>query len=115
MQEMAQSIHRLNELGYSNRAIARELGISRESVNKTVRRIGAVSPFAKPERVPPPPGKKERTCRRGDVLMEFWGGMDDFVVPLRAVVVRQFKHFTHCRVEAFQDGEWHYVYDQCFE
>jgi hypothetical protein len=113
--DMTERIQRLNGMGFSNRAIARELGISRESVNKAVRSMGAVSPFAKPVRVLPRPEKEARTYRCGDVLMHFAGGNDDCTVPLRAVVVRQYKHFAHCRVEALHDGQWNYVYDQCFE
>ncbi|MFZ5975581.1 MAG: hypothetical protein ACOYU3_09310 [Bacillota bacterium] len=115
MDDKAASIQRLNGLGLSNRAIARELGISRETVNKAVRSMGAVSPFAKAVRVLPLPGRKTRTYRRGEVLMHFDGGNDGCTVPLRAVVIRQYGRFAHCRVEALHDGQWNYVYDQCFE
>jgi hypothetical protein len=110
----AERILLLNRKGYSNRAIARELGISRESVNKAVLSMGAVSPFARPVRVMPNPVEKERALRGGDVLAYFSGGIDDVPVSLRAVVVRQYRRFLHCRVEALQDGQWVYVYDQCF-
>ena len=115
MYDRTESIQRLNGRGFSNRAIARELGISRESVNKAVRGMGAVSPFAKPVRVLPRPVKKGRAYRCGDVLMCYLGGSEGCTVPLRAVVIKRYKRFTHCRVEALHDGQWDYVYDQCFD
>jgi len=115
MYDRIESIQRLNGMGLSNRAIARELGISRESVNKAVHSMGAVSPFAKPVRVALRPVKKARICGCGDVLMRFLGGSEDCMVPLRAVVIKQYARFTHCRVEALRDGQWEYVYDQCFD
>lgn len=114
MYENAERIRTLNGKGYSNRAIARELGVSRESVNKAVLGMGAVSPFARPVRVMPAPAKNGRAIRAGDVLAYFSGGFDDVPVALRAVVVKRYRRFLHCRVEALQDGRWMYVYDQCF-
>ena len=115
MCDRIENIRRLNGMGFSNRAIARELGISRESVNKAVRSMGAVSPFARPVRVLPRPVEKARTYRRGDILMHFQGEGEDCTIPLRAVVIKRYKRFTHCRVEALQDGRWNYIYDQCFD
>jgi len=110
----AEQIRTLNGKGYSNRAISRELGISRESVNKAVLALGAVSPYARPVRMIPKPVEKGRAFRAGDVLAYFSGGFDDVPVALRAVVVKRYRRFLHCRVEALQDGRWMYVYDQCF-
>jgi len=110
----AERIRMLNTKGYSNRAIARELGISRESVNKAVLAMGAVSPYARPVRMLPMPATKGGVHRAGDVLAYFTGGFDDVPVALRAVVLKRYKRFLHCRVEALQDGQWMYVYDQCF-
>lgn len=114
MYDLTDRILRLNGAGLSNRAIARELGVSRESVNRTVRRMGAVSPFAKPVKPEREPRRAPRALRPGEVFGYFDGGNEECPVFLRAVVEGCHARFVHCRVEARRGEGWEYVYDQCF-
>ena len=112
---MNEQILRLNGRGLSNRAIAKALGISRESVNKAVREMGKTSPFARPEKKDPPLPRAYRSFHAGELFGRFQGGGEDGSVSLRAIVIRQYSRFVHCRVEAWREGIWEYVYDQCFQ
>ncbi len=105
----------LNKQGLSNRAIAREVGVSRESVNQIIKKLGVKSPFSK--RIVPllVTNIERKKYLPGELVMSYRPEADQADVNLRAIAIKQYSKFIFCKVEVELDGDWVHIYNECFK
>lgn len=114
MYDYSDEVLLLNKQGLSNRAIAREVGVSRESVNKIIKKLGVESPFSK-KIIPLLVTNIERKkYLPGELVLNYRSEVDQANVNLRAIAIKQYPRFIYCKVEVESHGDWAHIYNECF-